>query len=70
MSPTEAIPLLIVVLLMISVGGGNVQQMSVTFQGNSTVETLQDVRVVAGGTTTVPTNASVSGDIFVIGGHS
>lgn len=68
MSPTESIPLLIVVLLMISIGGGDVQQMSVTFQGDTSVETLQDVHVVAGGTTTVPANASVSGDIYAIGG--
>ncbi|WP_115864089.1 bactofilin family protein [Halorussus litoreus] len=68
MSPTEAIPLLIVVLLMISVGGGDVQQLSVTFQGETSVETLDDVHVVAGGTTTVPVDTAVSGDIYVIGG--
>lgn len=68
MSPTEAIPLLIVVLLMISIGGGDVQQMSVTFQGDTSIEVLQDVHVVAGGTTTVPADAAVSGDIYAIGG--
>lgn len=68
MSPTEAIPLLIVVLLMISVGGGDVQEMSVTFQGATDVDSLADVHVVAGGTTTVPENAAVDGDIYVIGG--
>lgn len=68
MSPTEAIPLLIVVLLMISIGGGDVQQMSVTFQGDTSVEALQDVHVVAGGTTTVPAAAAVSGDVYAIGG--
>jgi len=68
MSPTEAIPLLIVVLLMISIGGGDVQEMSVTFQGDTDVDSLADVHVVAGGTTTVPGDTTVDGDIYVIGG--
>jgi hypothetical protein len=68
MSPTEAIPLLIVVLLMISIGGGDVQELSVTFQGDNDVDSLADVHVVAGGTTTVPADATVDSDIYVIGG--
>lgn len=68
MSPTEAIPLLIVVLLMVSIGGGDVQEMSVTFQGENTLDDLEDVHVVAGGTTTVPENATADGDLYVIGG--
>jgi cytoskeletal protein CcmA (bactofilin family) len=68
MSPTEAIPLLIVVLLMVSVGGGDVQEMSVTFQGETDVDSLADVQVVAGGTGTVLADATVDGDIYVIGG--
>lgn len=68
MSPTEAIPLLIVVLLMISIGGGDVQEMSVTFQGETAVDSLDDVHVVAGGTTTVPETAAVDGEVYVIGG--
>lgn len=68
MSPTEAIPLLIVVLLMISIGGGDVQEMSVSFQGNNDVDSLADVHVVAGGTTAVPEDAAVDGDVYVIGG--
>ncbi|WP_435073302.1 polymer-forming cytoskeletal protein [Halorubrum sp. HHNYT27] len=68
MSPTEAIPLLIVVLLMVSIGGTEIQEMSVTFQGDNDVDSLADVHVVAGGTTTVPEDATVSGDIYVIGG--
>jgi cytoskeletal protein CcmA (bactofilin family) len=67
-SPTEAIPLLIVVLLMISIGGGDVQEMSVTFQGETAVDSLDDVHVVAGGTTTVPETAAVDGEVYVIGG--
>jgi len=68
MSPTEAIPLLIVVLLVISIGGGDVQKMSATFQGDNDVDSLADVHVVAGGTTSVPADATVDGDIYVIGG--
>ncbi|ELZ32422.1 hypothetical protein C474_06352 [Halogeometricum pallidum JCM 14848] len=68
MTPTEAIPLLIVVLLMISIGGSDVQEMSVTFQGDHDIESLADVHVVAGGATTVPENATVDGNVYVIGG--
>jgi hypothetical protein len=68
MSPTEAIPLLIVVLLMVSIGGGDIQEMSVTFQADNDVDSLADVHVVAGGTTTVPADATLKGDIYVIGG--
>ncbi|WP_373188710.1 hypothetical protein [Halolamina sp.] len=40
MSPTEAIPLLIVVLLMITADSGDVQEMSVTFQGENNIVDL------------------------------
>nr|WP_193570784.1 polymer-forming cytoskeletal protein [Halorubellus sp. JP-L1] len=53
---------------MISIGGGDVQEMSVTFQGANDVDSLADVHVVAGGTTTVPGDATVDGDVYVIGG--
>lgn len=68
MSPTEALPLLIVVLLLVSAGGGDVERMAVTFQGEHDVETVDDILVIAGGTTTVPADASVNGDVYVIGG--
>lgn len=68
MSPTEAIPLLIVVLLLVSVGGADVERMAVTFQGDHDVETVDDVLVVAGGTATVPADAAVEGDVYAIGG--
>lgn len=68
MSPTEAIPLLIVVLLLVSVGGGEVQEMSVTFHGENDVDSLAEVHVVAGGSTTVPGNVTVDSDVYVIGG--
>ena len=68
MSPTEAIPLIIVVLLMVSIGGGDVQEMSVTFQGANDADELAAVHIIAGGTTTVPENATVNSDVYVIGG--
>jgi hypothetical protein len=68
MSPTEVIPLLVVVLLLISIGGGDVEEMSVTFQGDTDVDSLADAHVVAGGTTTVPGDTTVAGDVYVIGG--
>lgn len=68
MNPTEIIPLLIVVLLLLSIGGADTDQMEVTFQGDHDVEGIDDVLVVAGGTTTVPADESVAGDVYVIGG--
>ncbi|WP_254840815.1 polymer-forming cytoskeletal protein [Natronomonas marina] len=68
MSPTEAIPLLIIVLLLVSVGGGDVDRMSVTFQGDHSLGELEDVHVVAGGTASVPAEATTAGDLYVIGG--
>jgi hypothetical protein len=68
MSPTEAIPLLIVVLLLVSVGGGEVDRMSVTFQGDHSADTLAAVHVVAGGTTSVAAETSAASDLYVIGG--
>ena len=70
MSPTDAIPLLIVVILMLSIGGGDVHEMAVTFQGDNDIDSLADAHVVAGGTTTVPADAAVDGDIYVIGGNA
>jgi hypothetical protein len=69
-SPTEAIPLLVVVLLMVSIGGGDVQNMAVSFQGETTIDGGADVHVVAGGTSVVPADGTVEGDIYVIGGSA
>jgi hypothetical protein len=68
MTPTEAIPLLLVVLLLISAGGGDADSMTITFEGDRAVESIGGVHVVAGGTTTVPADADVTGDLYVIGG--
>ena len=68
MTPTEAIPLLLVVLLLISAGGGDADRMTVTFEGDHELASIDGVHVVAGGTTTVPVDADTAGDLYVIGG--
>lgn len=70
MSPTEALPLLVVVLLLVSASGADVQQMDVTFAGDQTVDAVDDVLVVAGGTSVVPSGTTVTGDVYVIGGET
>ncbi|GAB7094484.1 hypothetical protein JCM30237_16370 [Halolamina litorea] len=68
MTITESIPLLLVVLLLVAAGGGEADRMSVTFDGDHEVAAFDGVHVVAGGTTTVPAEATVTGDLYVIGG--
>lgn len=70
MSPTEALPLLVVVLLLVSVNGGGVDRMAIHFEGDYAVESMGDALVVAGGTTSVPSGVSVAGDVYVIGGSA
>lgn len=57
-----------VVLLLLSIGGADTDQMEVAFQGDPDIEGIDDVLVVAGGTTTVHADESVAGDVYVIGG--
>ena len=68
MTPTEVIPLLIVVLLMLSAGGAEPETMEVVFDGEHAVTSIDDALVVGGGTVTIPAEASVTGRLFVIGG--
>ncbi|WP_440991707.1 polymer-forming cytoskeletal protein [Haloarchaeobius baliensis] len=68
MNPTELVPLLVVVVLLVSASGADPDRMTVTLQGDQTLDEIDGVHVVAGGTTTVPANASVDGDLYVIGG--
>ena len=67
-SPTEIIPLLIVVLLLLSASGAEPDTMDVVLDGDHAVTAVDDVLVVGGGTATVPENASVAGRLFAIGG--
>lgn len=68
MNPTELVPLLVVVVLLVSASGADPDQMTVTLQGDQTLDEIDGVHVVAGGTTTLPANASVDGELYVIGG--
>lgn len=53
-SPTEALPLVIAVLLLVSASGASVDRLAVQYDGEQTVDALPDVLVVAGGEATVP----------------
>lgn len=68
MTPTEALPLLVVVVLMASAGGADPQSMTVVYEGDRTLAATTDVHVVAGGTTTVPAGTTVTGDLYVLDG--
>jgi len=83
MTPTEIIPLLLVVLLLLAGSGAEPDTMDVVFEGNHTLGTDTSAGtgavstgstggdgalVVGGGTVTVPANASVSSPVFVVGG--
>lgn len=67
-TPTEVLPLLIVTLLLLSIGGADVEQMDVTFDGDRDVTAIDDVLAVAGGESIVGPDTTVAGDVYVIGG--
>lgn len=69
MTPTESIPLLIVIILLLSASGVEPQAMEVHFAGDRTVDAVDDVLIVAGGSVTVPDGTAVEGQIFVIDGN-
>ncbi|WP_246988957.1 polymer-forming cytoskeletal protein [Halorientalis marina] len=70
MSLAETLPLLVVVLLVLAGSGVDPSSMEIVFDGERTVETTPDAYVVAGGTVTVPENATVRGQVFVVGGDT
>jgi cytoskeletal protein CcmA (bactofilin family) len=70
MSLAETLPLLVVVLLVLAGSGADPSSMEVVFEGERTVETTPDAFVVAGGNVTVPANATVRGQVFVVGGDT
>ena len=70
MTPTEILPLLVIVVLLMSAGGGDIDSMEVVFDGDRTVSEIDDALVVGGATVTVPANASISGSIYIIGGDT
>lgn len=68
MSPTEVLPLLVVVVLLLSASGVEPQEMRIVFDGSQAATTVEDALVVAGGTVTVPAGTTVTGQLYVIGG--
>lgn len=70
MSLAETLPLLVVVLLVLAGSGADPSSMEVVFEGDRTVEQTPDAFVVAGGNVTVPADATVRGQLFVVGGEA
>ncbi|WP_227132077.1 polymer-forming cytoskeletal protein [Halorubellus salinus] len=73
MSVTDVLPLLVVVLLLIGASGADPDAMHVVFEGARDADAVvaggaTDPIVVAGGTVTVPANATVGSPVYVIGG--
>lgn len=68
MTPTESIPLLIVIILMLSASGVDPASMEIHYDGERTVTDIDGALVVAGGTVSVPDGATVTGRVFVIDG--
>lgn len=68
--PTEVIPLLVVVLLLLGAQGGDVDAVAVTLDGDRTVTAVEDVLVVGGGTVDVPAGERVNGSLYVVGGDA
>ena len=70
MSLAETLPLLVIVLLVLAGSGADPSSMEVVFEGDRTVETTPDAFVVAGGNVTVPADATVRSQVFVVGGQT
>ena len=70
MSLAETLPLLVVVLLLLAGSGVSPSSMEVVFEGDRVVDETPDAFVVAGGNVTVPADAVVQGQLFVIGGDT
>lgn len=68
MSPTEVLPLLVVVVLLLSASGVEPDEMRIVFDGNQEATGIEDALVVGGGTVTVPEASTVTGQLYVIGG--
>lgn len=69
MTPTEAIPLIVVVFLLLSSSGVQPDEIQLQFDGDTTLERLDEVHIVAGGTATVPRTTTVEGRLFVLDGR-
>ena len=65
----ELIPLLIVVLLMISAGGVDVETTEIVIKGDHELTEHRGALIVGDATVTVPADESISGPVYVIGGE-
>lgn len=68
MSPTEVLPLLVLVVLLMSVSGVEPDQMRIVFDGEHAAVDVDDALVVAGGDVRVPEGRTATGTLYVIGG--
>lgn len=66
----ELVPLLVVALLMLSAGGGEVNRVEILVDGDHTVDQIDHALIVGDATVTVPDTATVSGPIYVIAGDT
>jgi len=66
--PVELLPLLVVVVLLLTASGQDVDSMAVVFEGDRAVSDAPDALVVGGGTTTIPDGATVNATVYVVGG--
>ncbi|SEQ97430.1 bactofilin family protein [Natrinema salaciae] len=65
----ELIPLLIIVLLMISAGGADVETTEFVIEGDHEMTEHRGALIVGDATITVPSTETVSGPVYVIGGE-
>ncbi|MCU4752523.1 polymer-forming cytoskeletal protein [Halobacteria archaeon AArc-curdl1] len=65
----ELIPLLIIVLLMISAGGVDVETTEAVIEGDHEITEHRGALIVGDATVTVPEDETISGPVYVIGGE-
>lgn len=69
MSPTDAIPLLIVVFLLLAANGVEPHAVEIHFEGERSLDAVDPVLIVAGGEVVVPEETAVTGQIYVTDGR-
>ncbi|UTF52286.1 hypothetical protein [Natronosalvus rutilus] len=65
----ELIPLLIIVLLMVSAGGVDVETTEFVIKGDHEITEHRGALIVGDATVTVPNDETISGPVYVIGGE-
>ena len=69
MTPTEAIPAIIVVFLLLSASGVEPEEIEMQFAGDTELGSVDSVLVLAGGNASIPDGTAVEGRIYVIDGR-